>query len=219
MTKPDTDSLVIAIPKGRIAEELLPLLKPADITPEDDFFDEKSRKLRFATNRADVEIIRVRSFDVATFVAFGAAQIGVCGSDVIEEFAYDNILSPLDLKIGTCRLSLAAPNEIADDASFWNASHQRVATKYPNLTSKFFAARGIQAECVKLNGAIELAPIMGLCDRIVDLVSTGGTLKANGLREVETILDVSSKLIVDRVAYKTRRDAITPIITAMEGAL
>jgi len=199
-----TDPIVMALPKGRILKEVRPLLQAAGIVPEPDFDDENSRKLRFATNDPSLEIIRVRSFDVATFVAFGGAQLGVCGNDVLMEFDYDGIYAPLDLDIGHCRLSVAEPVELSetDDPRTW--SHVRVATKYPNITRAHFAARGVQAECIKLNGAMELAPALGLCRRIVDLVSTGVTLKANGLVEIERIAEISSRLIVNRAAFKTR---------------
>ncbi len=199
-----TDPIVMALPKGRILKEVRPLLQAAGIVPEPDFDDENSRKLRFATNDPGLEIIRVRSFDVATFVAFGGAQLGVCGNDVLMEFDYDGIYAPLDLDIGHCRLSVAEPVELSetDDPRTW--SHVRVATKYPNITRAHFAARGVQAECIKLNGAMELAPALGLCRRIVDLVSTGVTLKANGLVEIERIAEISSRLIVNRAAFKTR---------------
>ena len=199
-----TDPIVMALPKGRILKEVRPLLQAAGLVPEPDFDDENSRKLRFATNDPGLEIIRVRSFDVATFVAFGGAQLGVCGNDVLMEFDYDGIYAPLDLDIGHCRLSVAEPVELSetDDPRTW--SHVRVATKYPNITRAHFAARGVQAECIKLNGAMELAPALGLCRRIVDLVSTGVTLKANGLVEIERIAEISSRLIVNRAAFKTR---------------
>lgn len=200
----DNAKLVMALPKGRILKEVLPLLKSAGIEPEPEFSDENSRKLRFMTSQPDIELIRVRSFDVATFVAFGAAQIGVAGNDVLMEFDYPEIYAPLDLDIGHCRLSVAEPVELSssDDPKRW--SHVRVATKYPYVTQKYFAARGVQAECIKLNGAMELAPTLGLCRRIVDLVSTGATLKANGLVEVEVIAQVTSRLVVNRAALKTR---------------
>jgi ATP phosphoribosyltransferase len=150
----------------------------------------------------------VRSFDVATFVAFGAAQLGVAGNDVLMEFDYAELYAPLDLGIGKCRLAVAEPADMveADDPSRW--SHISVATKYPEITRRHFAARGVQAECIKLNGAMELAPVLGLCRRIVDLVSTGSTLKANGLVEVEHIADISSRLVVNRAALKTRPDEL-----------
>jgi ATP phosphoribosyltransferase len=198
------DPIVLALPKGRILREVMPLLKHAGIVPERAFADEESRQLHFATNQPNLSIIRVRSFDVATFVAFGAAQLGVAGNDVIMEFEYSELYAPLDLKVGRCRISVAESAELAgkDDPSRW--SHVRVATKYPEITRRHFAARGVQAECIKLNGALELAPKLGLCRRVVDLVSTGRTLKENGLVEVEKIADVTSRLIVNRAAMKTR---------------
>ncbi len=203
-----SDKITIAVPKGRILKELQPLLTRIGIKPEPDFFDENSRKLLFSTNVAELSIIRVRSFDVATFVAFGAAQLGVAGSDVLMEFDFPDIYSPLDLEIGKCRLAVAELKELAetDDPKRW--SHVRVATKYPNIARNHFAERGVQAECIKLSGAMELAPRLGLCQRIVDLVSSGATLKANGLVEVEKITDVSSRLIVNRTAFKTRSSQI-----------
>ncbi len=196
--------LILALPKGRILTELAPLLARAGIAPDDELHDESSRRLRFATNYRELDIIRVRSFDVATFVAFGAAHLGVAGNDVLMEFDYPELYAPVDLRIGRCRLSVAAPRTLArrDDPARW--SHIRVATKYPAVTRRHFAARGVQAECIKLNGAMELAPNLGLCRRIVDLVSTGATLAANDLVEIETIAEVSSRLIVNRAALKTR---------------
>ncbi len=198
------EKLVVALPKGRIMDELRPLMMRAGLEPEAAFDDDRHRGLRFATNHPSIELIRVRAFDVATFVAFGAAHLGVCGNDVLMEFDYSEIYAPLDLKIGHCRLMVAEPVELSqlDDPARW--SHIRVATKYPEVTRRHFAARGVQAECIKLNGAMELAPSLGLCRRIVDLVSSGGTLKANGLKEIEQIAEVSARLIVNRTAFKTR---------------
>jgi ATP phosphoribosyltransferase len=198
--------LVIALPKGRILDEAMPLLKKAGILPEPEFDNPNTRLLRFATNHPHISIIRVRSFDVATFVAFGAAHLGVAGSDVLMEFDYQEIYAPLDLGIGKCRLAVAEPVELSaeDDPKRW--SHVTVATKYPEITKRHFAARGVQAECIKLNGAMELAPSLGLARRIVDLVSSGATLKANGLVEIEHIADIASRLIVNRAALKTRPD-------------
>ena len=209
--------MIFAVPKGRILEQALPLLREVGIEPEADFFDKESRKLEFATNIPHLSIIRVRSFDVASFVAFGAAQIGIIGNDVMEEFDYSEIYSPVNLGVGKCRLALAELAELAqkDDPTMW--SHVRVATKYPNLTSKFFAAKGIQAECVKLNGAMELAPRLGLCRRIVDLVDSGATLRANGLVEVETLMNVSSYFITNRTAFKTRNDEVSEWIAKFES--
>ena len=214
-----TQPLIIAVPKGRIAKELKPILMRAGLEPESAFYDEDSRALQFATNHENVSLIRVRSFDVATFVAFGAAQIGVAGSDVLMEFDFPDIYAPLDLNIGHCRLSVAMPEALAktDDPSRW--SHVRVATKYPGLTKKYFAARGVQAECIKLNGAMELAPKLGLARRIVDLVSSGATLKANGLVEVEKIMDVSSRLIVNRTAFKTRAEEVNGWVEKFRSAV
>ena len=212
------DNLVLAVPKGRILDELMPLLARCGIAPEPAFSDESSRQLRFATNLPRLEIIRVRSFDVATFVAFGAAQLGVAGNDVLMEFDYPEIYAPVDLGIGRCRLSVAAPAAFAagDDPQRW--SHIRVATKYPAVTRRHFAARGVQAECIKLNGAMELAPSLGLCRRIVDLVSSGQTLEANGLVEVETIAEVTSRLIVNRAAFKTRHAEVDRWVEAFREA-
>ena len=203
MSVSDSNKLVMALPKGRILKEVMPLLLAAGIEPEKEFSDDNSRKLRFSTSQPDIELIRVRSFDVATFVAFGAAQLGVAGNDVLLEFDYPEIYAPVDLNIGHCRLSVAEPADMSatDDPSRW--SHIRVATKYPNITQSHFAARGVQAECIKLSGAMELAPTLGLCRRIVDLVSSGATLKANNLVEIERIADVTSRLIVNRTAMKT----------------
>src|SRR5512143_2280218 len=200
------EKLILALPKGRILREAAPLFARAGIEPEPAFADPDARQLRFTTNHADLDIIRVRSFDVATFVAFGAAHLGIAGADVLMEFDYPEIYAPIDLGIGKCRLAVAEPVEMAgnDDPSRW--SHVRVATKYPEVTRRHFAARGVQAECIKLNGAMELAPSLGLCRRIVDLVSTGATLEANGLREIEHIAEISSRLIVNRAALKTRPD-------------
>ncbi len=203
-TRGGGEPLIVAVPKGRILDELRPLMTAAGLIPEPAFDDPDHRGLRFATNHPGVELIRVRAFDVATFVAFGAAQLGVCGNDVLMEFDYPEIYAPLDLGIGRCRLAVAEPEALSqtDDPSRW--SHIRVATKYPEVTRRHFAARGVQAECVKLNGAMELAPSLGLCRRIVDLVSSGGTLRANGLKEIEPIAEVTARLIVNRAAYKTR---------------
>ena len=204
--------ITLALPKGRILKEALPLLARIGIVPEADFSDENSRKLTFATSRDDVRVIRVRSFDVATFVAFGAAQLGIAGNDVLMEFDFSEIYAPVDLGIGHCRLSVAQPAALDPDLS--RLSHVRVATKYPGLTRRHFAARGLQAEVIKLNGAMELAPLVGLSSRIVDLVSTGKTLAENGLVEVEVITEVTSRLIANRAAFKTD-SRIVAIIDAM----
>ena len=214
-----SDELIIALPKGRILKEALPVLARAGIVPEPAFADESSRALKFETNIKGVALIRVRSFDVATFVAFGAAQLGIAGNDVLMEFAFPEIYAPVDLGIGRCRISVAEPAAQAatDDPRTW--SHVRVATKYPHVAQAHFARRGVQAECVKLNGAMELAPQLGLCDRIVDLVSTGRTLAENGLVEVETVAEVSSRLIVNRAAFKTRAAQVVPWVERFRAAV
>jgi ATP phosphoribosyltransferase len=203
-----TDALIMALPNGRILGEVMPLLQRAGIEPEPAFTDPKSRKLRFATSDPGLDLIRVRSFDVASFVAFGAAQLGVAGNDVLMEFDYSEIYAPLDLDIGHCRMAVATPEDEAgqEDPRSW--SHIRVATKYPEIARRHFAARGVQAECIKLNGAVELAPKLGLCRHIVDLVQTGATLAANGLVEIEHIAEVTSRLIVNRAALKTRPEEV-----------
>ncbi|RIV91145.1 ATP phosphoribosyltransferase [Aurantiacibacter xanthus] len=197
-----TQPLTFAVPKGRILDEALPVMARGGVVPESAFHDKMDRSLSFASEDGKMRIIRVRAFDVATFVAFGAAQVGIVGSDVIEEFDYSELYAPVDLGIGACRLSVAEPAQ-ANAYSAGIASHMRVATKYPNITSRWFEQQGVQAECVKLNGAMELAPSLGLAGRIVDLVSTGSTLKSNGLVEKETIMQISARLIVNRAALKT----------------
>ena len=211
----DNDKLIMALPNGRILTEVMPLLRRAGIEPEPAFDDPKARQLRFATSDPGLDIIRVRSFDVATFVAFGAAHIGVAGNDVLMEFDYSDIYAPLDLDIGHCRMMVAAPKDWVDQEDPRTWSHIRVASKYPEVAHRHFASRGVQAEVIKLNGAVELAPVMGLCRHIVDLVQTGSTLRANGLVEIEHIADVTSRLIVNRTALKTRPDEIGYWIDAL----
>ena len=208
--------LVFAVPKGRILEEALPLMARAGVVPEAAFGDKASRALSFAAERGDMRIIRVRAFDVATFVAHGAAQAGIVGSDVIDEFAYPDLYAPVDLGIGHCRLSVAEPR---GSAGLGDVSHARVATKYPNLTRRHFEKLGIQAECVKLNGAMELAPTLGLAERIVDLVSSGRTLAENDLVETSVIMPVSARLIVNRAALKTDPERLAALIDAFRAAV
>ena len=203
---------IIAIPRGRIIKELKPILKKTSFAPENAMFDDKSRKLTFLSKNKDINFIKVRAFDACTFVAFGAAQIGIAGEDVIKEYNYSEIYAPLELNIGHCRLSVAALKTLLkkEDPATW--SNIRVATKYPNISKEYFANKGIQVESIKLNGSMELAPSLNMCRRIVDLVSTGATLKANGLKEIDEIMKVQSKLIINRSAYKTSNKKIQSII-------
>ena len=203
--------IIMAVPKGRILDELNPILKKIGIIPEKDFFSHDSRKLMFETNLTFLNIIRVRSFDVATFVAIGAAQIGIAGDDVLNEFNYEEIYKVLDLKIGKCRLSIAKKKNSISDFSD-KEGHILVATKYKNMVTNYFAKKGIRAECIKLNGAIELAPKLGICSAIVDLVSTGKTIKENNLKETDILLRITSKLIINKIAYKLMNDNITSIL-------
>jgi ATP phosphoribosyltransferase len=212
-------SIVLALPKGRILDECGQLFAAAGITPAADYADESSRRLRFPTNHPELDVIRVRAFDVATFVAFGAADIGICGGDVLMEFDYPEVYAPLDLGIGHCRISVAEPKDEAGQTDLAKISRIRVASKYPNVTRKHFAARGVQAEIVALNGSMELAPGLGLSRLIVDLVQTGSTLKANGLVETDIIAEVSTRLIVNRIAIKTRHDEISMWVNKFRAAL
>jgi len=211
--------IIMALPKGRILEQILPILSDVGIQPEDGFFAAHDRRLKFKTSHPNLDIIRVRSFDVATFLAYGAAHIGVAGSDVLMEFDHPEIFAPLDLGIGHCRMVVASEEKLARDEDPRSWSHLRVATKYPHVTATHFARRGVQAECIKLNGAMELAPSMGLCRRIVDLVETGSTLKANGLVEVEHIADISSRLAVNRAAWKQYPDQLDELIDKFRQAI
>ena len=211
--------IIIALPKGRILKQVLPIFDEIGIVPEKSFFNEKDRKLKFETNISNIKLILVRSFDVATFLIYGAAHIAIIGSDVLEEFNHSEIYSPIDLNIGLCRLVVATTKEILNDEDPLTWSYVRVATKYPNLTSEHFKKRGVHADCIKLNGAMELAPSMGLCRRIVDLSESGETLKANGLIEIEEIMKVSTRLAINRNAYKTNFKEINKIIKKFEGLL
>jgi ATP phosphoribosyltransferase len=208
--------IIFAVPKGRILEELMPLLTISDIIPEADFFNESSRKLVFTTNRKNLDLVKVRSFDVATFVKFGAADIGICGLDVLKEFSSSEIFPVLDLGIGKCRLSIAAKKSVELDLA--KRSHIRIATKYTSIASNYFSELGIQAEAIKLNGSIEIAPTLNLCDFILDLVSSGKTLIENDMIELRKILDVSSYLTVNRTSFKTANQEINQLIKIFDAA-
>ena len=211
--------IIIAIPRGRIIGELKKILMNTTFAPEAEMFDDKSRKLTFLSKNKDVNFIKVRAFDACTFVAFGAAQIGIAGEDVIKEFDYSEIYAPLELNIGHCRLSVAALKTLLkkEDPETW--SNIRVATKYPNISKDYFANKGIQVEAIKLNGSMELAPSLNMCRRIVDLVSTGATLKANGLKEIDEIMKVQSKLIINRSAFKTNNKKIQSIMDEFKSLI
>ena len=213
------DKIIIAIPRGRIIEDCKDILMRTSFAPEPSLFDNDSRKLTFSSKDKNIDYIKVRAFDVCTFVAFGAAQIGVAGEDVIREFNYSEIYAPLDLNIGHCRLSVAALKTLLkkEDPETW--SNIRIATKYPNISKEFFANKGIQVEVIKLNGSMELAPSLNMCRRIVDLVSTGKTLKVNGLKEVDEIMKVQSKLIINRSAQKTKTDKIKKIVDEIKKVI
>tara|TARA_B100000963_G_scaffold86587_1_gene74214 strand:+ start:226 stop:873 length:648 start_codon:yes stop_codon:yes gene_type:complete len=210
------NKIVIAVPRGRITKECKTILSKTSFAPDPLLFDKNTRKLRFKSKKKNIEYINVRSFDACTFVAFGAAQIGIAGEDVIKEFDYSEVYAPLDLNIGHCKISVAAVKSLLskEDPETW--SNIRVATKYPNITKKFFTGKGVQVETIKLSGSMELAPTLNMCRRIVDLVSTGKTLKVNGLVEVEEIMKIQSKLIVNRSAYKTKSSEIDKIIQEFE---
>ena len=211
--------IIIAIPRGRIIGELKKILMKTTFAPEAEMFDDKSRKLTFLSKNKDVNFIKVRAFDACTFVAFGAAQIGIAGEDVIKEFDYSEIYAPLELNIGHCRLSVATLKTLLkkEDPETW--SNIRVATKYPNISKEYFANKGIQVEAIKLNGSMELAPSLNMCRRIVDLVSTGATLKANGLKEIDEIMKIQSKLIINRSAFKTNNKKIQSIMDEFKSLI
>lgn len=208
-----SDVITFALPKGRIMQDSMELFGQIGITcPE---MEEKNRKLVFENRDAGYRFIAVRATDVPTYVEYGCADIGVVGKDTLLEQEKD-LYEPLDLNFGYCRLVVAEPRDLEenDDPTRW--SNIRVATKYPNLTEKYFRSRGIQVELIKLYGSIELAPLVGLTERIVDLVSTGATLRDNGMVEVETIAEITTRLIVNRASMKTKHKKIRRIIDDLE---
>jgi len=207
-----TIKLTIALSKGRIFNESLPLLKKAGIIPTDD--PETSRKLILDTNQPGVNIVMIRAADVPTFVEYGAADLGIAGKDVLLEHEGDELYEPLDLGIAKCRMVLAQM-----EGGGRKNGRLRVATKYINTTRNYFANQGIQVEVIKLYGSMELAPVLGLADRIVDLVDTGNTLKANGLVAVDTICEISSRLIVNKAAMKMKKAAIKQLINSFSEAV
>jgi ATP phosphoribosyltransferase len=208
-----TDYITIAIPKGRILQESVALFKKIGIDCDELLSD--TRKLIFENPVQRMRYMIVRATDVPTYVEYGCADLGIVGKDTLLEQDKD-LYEPLDLKFGYCRMMVAEPAELSrdDDPAGW--SNIRIATKYPNFTEKYFTRKGIQVEIIKLYGSIELAPLVGLSERIVDLVSTGETLKQNGLVEVETIAEITTRLIVNRASLKTKHQRITEIIEGLE---
>lgn len=207
----------IALSKGRIFDDTLPLLAAAGIVPQDD--PETSRKLIIATNRPDVRLVIVRASDVPTYVQYGAADLGVAGKDVLLEHTGGGLYQPLDLNIGKCNMMVAVREGFDYAAAVNRGARLNVATKFVQTASEHFAAKGMHVNLIKLYGSMELAPLTGLADAIVDLVSTGSTLKANHLVAVEQIMPISSRLVVNRAALKLKRDAIQPLLDAFERAV
>ncbi|WP_141349980.1 ATP phosphoribosyltransferase [Zoogloea ramigera] len=211
------NGITLALSKGRIFEETLPLLAAAGITPTDN--PETSRKLIIGTNRPDVRLVIVRATDTPTYVQYGAADMGIAGKDVLLEHGGAGLYQPLDLNIAKCRLCVAAPKDFDYAAAVKRGARIRVATKYVNAAREHFAAKGVHVDLIKLYGSMELAPLVGLADAIVDLVSTGGTLKANNLVEVEDIMPISSRLVVNQASLKLKRELIQPVLEAFAGAV
>lgn len=209
--------ITIALSKGRIFEETLPLLAAAGIVPDEN--PEQSRKLIIGTSRPDVRVVIVRASDVPTYVQYGAADLGIAGKDVLIEHGGAGLYQPLDLKIAKCRMCVAAPVDFDYAAAVRQGARLRVATKYISTAREYFAGKGVHVDLIKLYGSMELAPLAGLADAIVDLVSSGGTLKANNLVEVDDIMPISSRLIVNQASLKMKRGLLQPVLDAIEGAI
>lgn len=209
--------ITIALSKGRIFDETLPLLAAADIVPADD--PETSRKLIIGTNRPDVRIVIVRASDVPTYVQYGAADLGIAGKDVLLEHGGAGLYQPLDLEIAKCRMSVAVPAGFDYQQAVRRGARLRVATKYIDTAREHFAGKGVHVDLIKLYGSMELAPLAGLAEAIVDLVSSGGTLKANNLVEVEQIMPISSRLIVNQASLKIKREQLQPLIDTFAAAV
>ncbi len=210
-------TITIALSKGRIFEETLPLLEAAGITPLE--APESSRKLILPTNRDDVRLIIVRASDVPTYVQYGAADLGVAGKDVLNEHGGEGLYQPLDLNIAKCRMMVAVQNGFDYESAVKQGARLRVATKYVKTAREHFASKGVHVDLIKLYGSMELAPLVGLSDAIVDLVSSGATLKANNLVAVEEIVQISSRLVVNQASLKLKRDQIQPMLDAFAGAI
>jgi ATP phosphoribosyltransferase len=209
--------ITIALSKGRIFDETLPLLAAAGIRPSED--PESSRKLIISTDRADVRLVIVRASDVPTYVQYGAADLGVAGKDVLIEHGGDGLYQPVDLAIARCRMMVAVPEGFDYRSAVQQGARLRVATKYMQTAREHFAGKGVHVDLIKLYGSMELAPLVGLADVIVDLVSTGNTLKANRLLAVEEIMPISSRLVVNQAALKLKREALQPVIEAIAAAV
>ena len=209
--------ITLALSKGRIFDETLPLLKAAGIEVLDD--PDKTRKLILATNQPEVRVVLVRATDVPTYVQYGGADLGITGLDTLLEHGNEGLYQPLDLQIAKCRVSVAVREGFDYAAAVRQGARLRVATKYVAIAREFFAAKGVHVDLIKLYGSMELAPLTGLADAIVDLVSTGNTLKANQLVEVERIMDISSRLVVNQAALKLKREPMRKIIDAFGQAL
>ena len=209
--------ITLALSKGRIFDETMPLLHAAGIQVLED--PEKSRKLILPTNQPDVRVVLVRASDVPTYVQYGGADLGVTGLDTLIEHGSQGLYQPLDLKIARCRMSVAVPAGFDYEGAVRQGSRLKVATKYVTIARDFFATKGVHVDMVKLYGSMELAPLTGMADAIVDLVSTGSTLKANHLIEVERIMDISSRLVVNQASLKLKQAPIRRMIEAFEGAL
>ena len=212
-----SDMITLALSKGRIFEETLPLLAGAGIEVLED--PEKSRKLILPTNRADVQVVLVRATDVPTYVEHGGADLGVAGKDVLIEHGGEGLYAPLDLKIAKCRMMVAVPEGFDYERAVRQGNRLKVASKYIRTAREHFAAKGVHVDLIKLYGSMELAPLAGLSDAIVDLVSTGGTLKANKLVACEHIMDISSRLVVNQASLKVKRETLQPIIDAFAQAV
>jgi ATP phosphoribosyltransferase len=213
----ENDLITLALSKGRIFDDTLPLLKAAGIEVLED--PEKSRKLILPTSRDDVQIIMVRASDVPTYVQYGGADLGVVGKDTLLETGVQGLYVPLDLRIAKCRVSVAVREGFDYAAAVKQGSRLKVATKYVNIARDFFASKGVHVDLIKLYGSMELAPLTGMADAIVDLVSTGSTLKANKLIEVERIMEISSRLVVNQTSLKTKQAVLKPLIAAFERAV
>jgi len=209
--------ITIALSKGRIFEDTAPLLKAAGIVAQDD--PESSRKLILSTNRANVRLIIVRASDVPTYVQYGAADLGIAGKDVLQEHGSSGLYQPLDLNIARCRMMVAVPEGFDYDAAVRQGARLRIATKYVQTAREHFADKGVHVDLIKLYGSMELAPLVGLADAIVDLVSSGNTLKANNLKAVEEIMPISARLIINQAALKLKSGIIQPVLDAFADAI